>query len=118
MRLQWSLHRWGIRRGSLLSRHISSSAAASLLLNCPLAQPQRSHNVTTYSARWQRQHAYNWQAVCQIFPISVRPIASRPRSIESFSIRHFGSRRGSKVIQAIDYDSIDDLLRDSCDALN
>ncbi|KAL7503366.1 hypothetical protein ACHAXN_001169 [Cyclotella atomus] len=90
------LHRWTCycSRGSSLSRHISSSSKASLLRCCPPDQPQN----------WQRRHAADWQSVL------------RPN--EAFSIRHFGSRRGSKVIRAIDYTSLDDLLRDSCDILN
>jgi hypothetical protein len=51
-------------------------------------------------------HAADWQSVL------------RPRPNEAFSIRHFGSRRKSKVIRAIDYNSLVDLLRDSCNVLN
>jgi hypothetical protein len=116
-----SIRRWTCyySRGGSLSRHISSSSPASLLLNRPSAQPQSSHDAIRDLARWQRQHASDWQTVCSpILLYYTRQCASSPGSIEAFSIRHFVSQRKSEVIQAIDYNSIDDLLRDSCNALN
>jgi hypothetical protein len=109
-----SIHRWMcyFSRGSSLSRHISSSSAASLLSNCPLARPQSSHAPSNRDpARWQRSSER--QAACSpIFSISVRQFASRnaksPRG-RSTRPRHLDTG---------DYNSIDDLLRDSCSVLN
>ena len=109
MRVNRPLHRWTcfFSSDSSSSWRISSSAAASLLLNRPSAQPQRSHGAIRDASRWQRHHQHYWQAVYS-------PTLSF--SIRQFASRHTKSQR--RFFPASDYNSIDDLLKDSINFLN
>ncbi|KAL3785766.1 hypothetical protein ACHAWO_009725 [Cyclotella atomus] len=111
MRIQLSLlHRLTCycSRGSSLSRHISSSAAASSLSCGPSARS--SHDAIRDLARWQ--HNSKRQSGYPIIWISIRQFSSRhTRSPRERSTR----RRG---LDTNDYSSIDDLLRASSDELN
>jgi hypothetical protein len=78
-----------------------------LLLNRPSAQPQRSHGAIRDASRWQRHHQHYWQAVYS-------PTLSF--SIRQFASRHTKSQR--RFFPASDYNSIDDLLKDSINFLN
>jgi hypothetical protein len=102
--MHWSLHRWVTCRGTS-TRHISSALAS--LLSCHPSAQLLTASDAHHFARWQLH--IKQQAIC--YPtssVSIRPLASRSTK----------NQRSSNAFRAVDYDSIDDLLRDSIDVLN